>query len=357
MEKSYKTSETTMFSFPNLEDKGTLGTKSQYNKTDAYNQNEENFNRLDKTEGSFQDTYKSVSRGDYSDTADNNSIVVAEKFSPDLVQHILGKLGFDENDVASWSEPIEVPFGVSSTLYIARFAIIHGLPFQHINLYPELQDIYIFGGNIPKFIQNKIQSVNPEKILGGKVRNTIPANIFTYKYKFRSNEQKLNVISQIRDKFGDGRRFLYRGINSHNINATLTYGFMDVIFRSSLRKEFGPGLYTTPNLDYAISYAGRNGTLLIFDLSNFDRNLTSKHLKDLEEWKATVKGHICLGDDDKPRPPFHEEDILEGLISSNHDIIRECHDPIPSEVEQVVGRTELAFKAFENRLFAIIYLF
>ncbi|CAG8671070.1 7759_t:CDS:2, partial [Funneliformis caledonium] len=171
-------------------------------------------------EESFQDSddkmiryIQQLSRGDYRDTADNNAIVVDEKFSSDL----------------------------------------------HINLHPELQDIYIYGGNIPKFIQNKIQSVNPEKIL------------------------KLNVISQIRDKFGDRRRFPYRGINSHNINATLTYGFID---------------------------------------------------------------------DDKPRPPFHEEDILEGLISFNHDIIREFHDPIPSEVEQVVGRTELAFKAFENRLFA-----
>ncbi|CAG8736531.1 11209_t:CDS:1, partial [Funneliformis mosseae] len=56
-------------------------------------------------------------------------------------------------------------------------------------------------------------------------------------------------------------------------------------------------------------------------------------------------------DDDKPRPPFYEEDILEGLISFNHDIIRVCHDPIPSEVEQVVGRTELAFEALK-----IIYL-
>ncbi|CAG8568148.1 15926_t:CDS:2 [Funneliformis mosseae] len=149
------------------------------------------------------------------------------------------------------------------------------LPFQHINLYPELRDI---------------QSVNPEKILGGKVRNTIPASIFTYKYKFRSNEQKLNVISQIRDKFGDRRRFLYREINSHNINVTLTYGFI-VIYRSSLRNEYGPGIYTTPNLDYAISYAGRNGKLLIFGWFNLDRNLTSKHLNDLEECKATVKGH------------------------------------------------------------------
>ncbi|CAG8526395.1 8061_t:CDS:2 [Funneliformis mosseae] len=217
MEISYKTSETTIFSFSNLEDKGTLGIKSQYNKTNAYNQNEENFDRL----------------GDYRDTT---AIVVDEKFSPDLP----------------------------------------ALPLS----------------------------------------------------------TKLNVISQIRDKFGD-RRFLYRGINSQNINATLTYGFI-VIFRSSLRNEYGPGIYTTPNLDYAISYAGRNGMLLIFDCSNLDRNLTSKHLNDLEEWKATVKSHICLEDDDKPRPPFHEEDILE--------------------VEQVVGRTELAFKAFENRLFAIIYL-
>ncbi|CAB4474432.1 hypothetical protein RhiirA5_422811 [Rhizophagus irregularis] len=55
------------------------------------------------------------------------------------------------------------------------------------------------------------------------------------------------------------------------------------------KKRIWRGLYITPNIDYAIEYAGRNGTLLIFDWTNPDRNLKIKHLNDLEEWKSTIK--------------------------------------------------------------------
>ncbi|CAI2166915.1 19276_t:CDS:2 [Funneliformis geosporum] len=106
-------------------------------------------------------------------------------------------------------ELIEVPFGISSSLFIARVIIIHGFPFQHIKFYPELENIYMYIG---KIVQNKIQSVNPERIL---------------------------EASQIRDKFGDRKKFLYREINSHNNNAILSKGFMDAIFQGSLKMKLG----------------------------------------------------------------------------------------------------------------------
>jgi hypothetical protein len=49
--------------------------------------------------------------------------------------NILVKIGFNEDNVASWSELIEIPLGVFSTLFIARIAIISGFPFLHTNLY------------------------------------------------------------------------------------------------------------------------------------------------------------------------------------------------------------------------------
>jgi 5-(carboxyamino)imidazole ribonucleotide synthase len=48
--------------------------------------------------------------------------------------------------------------------------------------------------------------------------------------------------------------------------------------------------------------------------------------------------------------------ILEGFISSNYDCISACHDPIPSENVQVVGKTDSAINAFAERLFAVVYL-
>src|ERR1700733_932027 len=102
------------------------------------------------------------------EASQESSKSVAEAFSPDRVQKILVELGFGEDNVASWNEPIEVPFGVSSTLFIARVAIIYGLPFRHIDLYPELEGIYVHGGNIPNIVKDKIQSLNTEKIVGKK---------------------------------------------------------------------------------------------------------------------------------------------------------------------------------------------
>ncbi|GBC30800.2 hypothetical protein GLOIN_2v1875584 [Rhizophagus irregularis DAOM 181602=DAOM 197198] len=132
-----------------------------------------------------------------------------------------------------------------------------------------------------------------------------------------------------------------------------------------------------------IEYAGRNGTLLIFDWTNPDRNLKIKHLNDLEEWKSTIKRNqaklyrlkgpglsndgrkcfirlfedyfkvgsnltksniyrgepvkrwICLADVGKPRPPRYRADILE-------------------EIVQVVGKTNSAVNAFTERLFAAL---
>ncbi len=281
---------------------------------------------------------------------------VAETFSPDRVQKILVELGFNKDDVALWDETIEVPFGVPSSLFIARTAIISGLKFQHIDLYPELDYIQTHGGEIPKFVNKKIQSLSTKQILGGEPRNTIPENIFIYEYIYKPKEQVLNVVSQIMDKFDHTKKFLYRGINTHDIRETLLEGFMEVRGRASMRKDFGVGLYATPDIEYAIKYAGRNGSLLVFDWSDLDRNLTYKVLDDLEVWKATVKGFICLGDNNKPLPPQHYEDIIQGPISSNYDAISHYHEPVPLDTEQVVGKTDLGIKAFANRFFAIVYL-
>ena len=131
---------------------------------------------------------------------------------------------------------------------------------------------------------------------------------------------------------------------------------MDARHQGSLRKEFGVGLYTTPDIEYAVSYAGRNGSLLIFDWSDPDGNLMFKDLSNLEEWKATVKGYICINDNNKPGPPQHREDIIEGPITFNYECISRCSDPIPSETIQIVAKTDSGINAFASRLFAIIYL-
>src|SRR3954466_4510819 len=90
---------------------------------------------------------------------------VVETFSPDQVKEILVKIGFNEDDVAKWSESIGVPLGISSALFIARMAIISGFPFPQANLYQELEGICMYGGKIPQCVQEEIHSISTKEIL------------------------------------------------------------------------------------------------------------------------------------------------------------------------------------------------
>lgn len=85
---------------------------------------------------------------------ESKSVPVAETFSPNQVKKILVKIGFNKDNVETWSEPIKVLLGVSSTLFIARMAIISRFIFPYANLYQELEGIHMYGGKIPKFVKD-----------------------------------------------------------------------------------------------------------------------------------------------------------------------------------------------------------
>src|SRR5581483_4006175 len=75
---------------------------------------------------------------DQYETGDSQSNILSHIYTPEQVQEYLKEFGFDPNDVEKWDQPIEVPNGVDTSLFIAREAIIYGLSFDAINLYPKL---------------------------------------------------------------------------------------------------------------------------------------------------------------------------------------------------------------------------
>ncbi|CAG8752104.1 2723_t:CDS:2, partial [Racocetra fulgida] len=276
---------------------------------------------------------------------------VAFILSPDKVQKILNDLGFEENKVASWNRSIEVPIGVSSVLFTAREAILHGLHFQHISLYPAIESEYVHKQcKIPEFVSKDIQSIDPGKIIPGRAHRTFPQNILVCKEQFTYNDRP-KILDQIKNKFTD-RNFLYRGTSRSVIPAVISAGF-DLVTHN-IRNEFGPGLYTTPDIDYALRYCGQAGVLLVFDWTDSGGNITVKDLLD-DEWMATVKGWICIDKPEKDGPPQHIEDVLQGKISENYDNTSNCRIPRQSMIMQVVGKTEAGRSAFAARLIAIIY--
>ncbi|CAB5395175.1 unnamed protein product [Rhizophagus irregularis] len=217
----------------------------------------------------------------------NRSRNITKILLPDQVQTILNECGFDSKDVVSWEEPIEVPIGVNTNIFIAREAIINGLNPLETFPYSELDGGERRYRDIPRAIRYGIRPRNPEL------------------------------------------------------------------------SDFGEGFYTTPSIVYAINHVRsvENDALLIFDWKDSGgNNVTTKYINE-NEWISTVKGHICADDITKPEPPDHSEDIWVGAISGNYDEVIRCSKPQCSNFMQVVGITPAGWKAFEERLIAIIYVY
>jgi hypothetical protein len=271
---------------------------------------------------------------------------------------MLNEFCFENKEVKKWNEPIEIPLGISMTPFVIREAILSGLHFQDIEDYPEIE-YECKKGHIPKWVSQKVQSVNPGRLIPGTGTpyKTYPEYISVYKFQKPSkNKDQTNILDPLKINPNDSKQhFLYRGIRTlDNISVFLSSGL--ALLSQSVNNEFGPGLYCTPNFDLAVEYAGRNGAILVFDWSNLDGDFAIKTLTD-SEWENTVKGWICINDDTKPGPPQHDADIIQGPVSENHESIYNCSRPIQSQDTQVVAVTLSGMNAMAERLYAIIYLY
>ncbi|PKK60347.1 hypothetical protein RhiirC2_792910 [Rhizophagus irregularis] len=248
----------------------------------------------------------------------NRSRNITKILLPDQVQTILNECGFDSKDVVSWEEPIEVPIGVNTNIFIAREAIINGLNPLETFPYSELDGYGKGIGDLNEIIGPIISRRN----------------------------KKINI-----------RNLLYRGERRYrDIPRAIRYGIRP---RNPELSDFGEGFYTTPSIVYAINHVRsvENDALLIFDWKDSGgNNVTTKYINE-NEWISTVKGHICADDITKPEPPDHSEDIWVGAISGNYDEVIRCSKPQCSNFMQVVGITPAGWKAFEERLIAIIYVY
>jgi hypothetical protein len=217
---------------------------------------------------------------------------------------MLNEFGFENKEVELWNKPIEIPLGVSMTPFVIREAILSGLHFQDIEKYPEIE-YECKKGHIPKWVSQKVQSVNPGKLIPrvGTPDTPYPDYISVYKFQKPSkNKDQTKILNPLNINPNDSKQhFLYRGIRTlEHIPVFLFSGL--ALLSQLVNNEFGSVFYCTPNFDLAVMYAGRNGAILVFDWFNLDGDFTIKTLTDIE-WEDTVKGWICMNDDNKPVPP------------------------------------------------------
>ncbi|CAB4496322.1 unnamed protein product [Rhizophagus irregularis] len=175
----------------------------------------------------------------------NRSRNITKTFLPDQVQTILNECSFDSKDVVSWEEPIEIPIGVNTNIFIARKAIINGLNPLETFPYSELDGYGKGIGDIPGFITDNYQLVSTESFIQC-ARKTFPNEVVAYKWKFRKKGDLNEIIGPIisrRNKKINIRNLLYRGeCRYRDIPRAIRYGIRP---RNSELSDFGEGFYTT----------------------------------------------------------------------------------------------------------------
>ncbi|KAI5305118.1 hypothetical protein KEM56_005258 [Ascosphaera pollenicola] len=87
---------------------------------------------------------------------------------------------------------------------------------------------------------------------------------------------------------------LYQGLKSQTyLNALLEF-FVPVVHGTTARYDFGSGLYTTPNLEEALKYAGPSGVIVVYrgcDLGD-RRDQLYEWRPTEDEWRDVVTPHV-----------------------------------------------------------------
>ncbi|KAJ5145831.1 uncharacterized protein N7515_000395 [Penicillium bovifimosum] len=150
-----------------------------------------------------------------------------------------------------------------------------------------------------------------------------------------------------------GGNLLYKGL-SRPSTVSLASLFTPLVSSNTLQDEFGPGLYATSSLKYALDYAGPDGVILIFKDVDF-RRLVKIDLAG-EDWRTTVDywtGATISNVSERVPALWERSDILQGQISVKD---LRSKQRVPGPDSQVVGVSYAGLNAFASALHMIIWL-
>lgn len=205
-------------------------------------------------------------------------------------------------------------------------------------------------GQVPPQITTSAQNYVTESLFPF-FRAPVPLQIFAAKLKW--NRNKGRFVKEIESVLADrvqGRK-LYRGV-TQNAVVSLMALFCPVHSSAYADNEFGPGMYTSPSLEAAITYCIPGSALLVFE----DPENLLRHTLKGDEWDTVVRfwTGLQVGDlADRVPPNWRSVDILEGAVS------RETTGPSTGRVEgediQVVGVSVRSFGSLASALRMVIW--
>jgi hypothetical protein len=199
--------------------------------------------------------------------------------------------------------------------------------------------------------QNRIQDIFPFARL-----QSFPPTISCVKTKLKGkkNNRDENYVDLMNTFINSlGGNLLYKGL-SRSSTVSLASLFAPLVSSNTLQNGFGPGLYATSSLKYALDYAGPDGVILIFKDIDF-RPLVKIDLAG-EDWRTTVDywtGTTIPNVSERVPALWERSDILQGQISVKD---LRSKQRVPGLDSQVVGVSYAGLNAFASALHMIIWL-
>lgn len=180
----------------------------------------------------------------------------------------------------------------------------------------------------------------------------------------KHNKDRTRFCNSAQKLFPDGlltkNGVLFRGLPLYALELLMTL-FVPVISQANRSNEFGPGMYTTSDFEYARAYAGSNGAIMVFrDVDTRDLTVwRPENGSENDEWKQLV-GHYSLPNqaDDKVPERHRMVDIISGPVSTTVKGAKKITKGslAPDEIQQTAFVSYKAFEKCAASLVAIIYI-
>lgn len=137
----------------------------------------------------------------------------------------------------------------------------------------------------------------------------------------KNEKAPAKFFGRVQNLFPDGlltmSGLLFRGMGLYSLELMMTF-FIPRISTNNKDNEFGPGIYTTTDFEYAKRYAGSNGAMMVFrDVDN--RDLFVWEPKG-DDWSQLIGHYTNLQQSDDHVPAKRKgADVIRGPISATRE--------------------------------------
>ena len=212
-----------------------------------------------------------------------------------------------------------------------------------------------YKNTIPPQVATELQAYDISQLYRSNRPQCLPAKVNCVQVKHSKKTEKF--LSDIQKAIGSTLTkgdLWFRGLGRDALILSLAF-FIPIINPNTYDNEFGPGIYTTNDFEYAASYCPPEGVLMVFK----DPDLRSLKVWEptIDEWKHLVANWLKLPLSNIIIPEkYKDADIIRGPISTILSLgKKQLHFPKQGSQQQMVAVSYDGCKALTASLHTIIF--